>query len=146
MAEKRKHPEIPAPPQGFGLFQQIIEQLRLTWFLLLDNRVSLLLKLVPIIGLAYFVSPVNIVLDSIPPLGLLVDVAVILVAVVVFNNLAPDYVVADHLTRMRTRSSYRIRQDTEGTIVDVTLPDQAEHAEDEAPEETPAKEQKASRH
>ena len=122
MQEKRKHPEIPAPPPGFGFFQQVLEQLRLTWALLVDNRVPLALKFIPIIGIAYLLSPIDLVLLFFPLVGLLVDLAVVLLAVTVFNNLAPAEVVAEHLTQMRTRRNVRISHDQQGTVIDISCP------------------------
>src|SRR5258708_2441535 len=105
MQEKRKHPEIPAPPQGFGFFQQVIEQLRLTW-------------------------------------ALLVDLAVVLMAVTLFNMLAPAEVVAEHLTQMRIRRSVRISQDQQGTVIDIKL---SEQTDDPLEGEVPSPKQKASK-
>src|SRR5579859_6427319 len=122
MQEKRKHPEIPAPPPGFGFFQQVLEQLRLTWALLVDNRVPLALNFIPIIGIAYLLSPIDLVLLFFPLVGLLVDLAVVLLAVTVFNNLAPAEVVAEHLTQMRTRRNVRISHDQQGTVIDISCP------------------------
>ncbi len=143
MQEKRKHPEIPVPPRGFGFFQQVVEQLRLTWALLVDNRVPLALKFIPIIGIAYLLSPIDLVLLFVPILGLLVDLAVVLMAVTVFNMLAPAEVVAEHLTWMRTRSRVRISHDQQGTVIDITMPNQTD---DPLEEEVPSPKQKASKH
>src|ERR1051326_6212262 len=146
MQEKRKHPEIPAAPQGFGLLQQGYEQLRLTWALLVDNRVPLLLKFIPIIGIAYLLSPIDFILLLFPLAGLLVDLAVVMIAVVLFNMLAPAEVVAEHLTRTRTRRNVRISHDREGTVIDITMPEQTEDHEDDQLEGTlPSPKQKASR-
>ncbi len=142
MQEKRKHPEIPAPPQGFGIFQQVFEQLRLTWALLVDNRVPLTLKFIPIIGIAYLLSPIDLVLLFIPVLGLLVDLAVVLMAVTLFNMLAPAEVVAEHLTQMRIRRSVRISRDQQGTVIDIKLSDQTD---DPLEGEVPSPKQKASK-
>ena len=143
MQDKRKHPEIPAAPQGFGFLQQVYEQLRLSWALLVDNRVPLALKFIPIIGITYLLSPIDLVLLFIPVLGLLVDLAVVLMAVTVFNMLAPADVVAEHLTQMRTRRSVRISHDQQGTVIDIKLSDQT----DEPLEgEVPSPKQKASKH
>jgi len=146
MQKKRKHPEIPAAPQGLGFFGLVFEQFRLTWALLMDNRVSLPLKFIPIIGIAYLLSPIDLVLMLLPLLGLLVDLAVVLMAVTVFNNLAPADVVAEHLTRMRIRSHIRISHDKDGTVIDITMPKQSEQTDDPLEGESPSPKQKASRH
>src|SRR5262249_11553717 len=141
-----KHPEIPAAPREFGFLQQVYEQLRLTWALLMDNRVPLLLKFIPIIGIAYLLSPIDFVLLLFPMVGLLVDLAVVLIAVTLFNMLAPAEVVAEHLTRMRTRRKVRISHDREGTVIDITMPEQTDdHEDDQLEGEIPSPKQKASR-
>ena len=68
---------------------------------MLDNRVSVWLKLIPLVGLAYLISPISLILNLIPVLGQLDDIVVICVAILLFNQLAPADVVADHLVRLR---------------------------------------------
>ena len=102
MADKPKHnPNLPPPRAGIGLLGRFIEQLRLSWLLLLDNRVSIWLKIIPFLGVAYAFTPFSFIMLGIPIIGLIEDVAIFLIALVIFNQLAPEDVVADHLRKLR---------------------------------------------
>ena len=116
MVEKVKRKPVSQPA---SIFRRLWHQLRLTWALLLDNRISILLKLIPIAAVAFLLSPFDLVLNMIPVLGQIDDVAVILIAVALFNTSAPPDIVKEHLTRIREGDQYRIRHDKDGTIIDV---------------------------
>src|SRR5690349_12771117 len=58
-----------APSRGAGFFGQLIEQVRLSWALLLDSRVPWVLKLIPLGAVAYVISPIDLIPDIIPILG-----------------------------------------------------------------------------
>src|SRR5512146_3232624 len=107
MAEKKKNPNVP-PPRGVGFFQQLIEQFRLTWALLLDNRVPVALKLIPIFAVAYVISPIDLIPDFFVGLGQLDDLGILMTAITAFNNMAPGDVVAEHITRLRSGNPYKI--------------------------------------
>ncbi len=117
MTEKKKNQDV--PQRGIGFFQQLIEQLRLSWALLLDNRVPVVLKLIPIAAVAYVISPIDLIPDFFIGLGQLDDLGVLMIAVTTFNNLAPGDVVAEHIARLRSGNTYRISRDEEGTVIDV---------------------------
>jgi uncharacterized membrane protein YkvA (DUF1232 family) len=118
MAEKTKNQDVP-PPRGIGFLQQFVEQLRLSWGLLLDNRVPLALKFIPIAAVAYIISPIDLLPDFFVGLGQLDDLGVLMMAFTAFNNMAPGHVVAEHITRLRNGNTYRVSRDKEGTVIDV---------------------------
>lgn len=68
-----------------------ITQLRLTWRLLRDPRVSVPVKLIPAAVVAYIISP----LDLLPFLPI-DDIAVLIMGMRAFQALVPDYVVYEH--------------------------------------------------
>ncbi len=121
MAEaKKKRIQVPPPPGNFGTFERIWEQLRLAWLLFGDNRVSLLLKVLPVIAITYVISP----LDMLPAilfrlLGLIDDIAVFALAIIVFNSLSPEEAVVEHLRKLRFGAQYKVSRDEEGMIIDV---------------------------
>lgn len=88
MAEKMKNTNVP-PQRGIGFFRQLIEQVRLSWALLLDNRVPLVVKLIPLGAIAYIVSPIDLVPDIFLGLGQLDDLGILMAALTTFNSLAP---------------------------------------------------------
>jgi uncharacterized membrane protein YkvA (DUF1232 family) len=70
---------------------------RLLFRLMLDRRVRVAVKLVPLAAVAYLVSPFDVVPDIIPGFGQIDDVLVIVIAVALFLVLAPRDVVAEHI-------------------------------------------------
>lgn len=83
-------------PTDQGALQELILRARLIYKLMLDKRVSGMLKLLPA-GLAiYLISP----LDLLPFLPF-DDLAVVGMGLYLFVELCPQYVVEEHLTNMR---------------------------------------------
>ncbi len=79
---------------GFSL-KEIINQGKLVWNLFRDPNVSPLVRFgIPLIGLVYIISPIDVIPDVIPVLGQMDDVAVIMLLTQLFISLAPDNIVA----------------------------------------------------
>lgn len=109
-----------APSQrGPGFFGQLIEQVRLSWALLLDSRVPWVLKLIPLGAVAYVISPIDVIPDIIPILGQLDDIGIIMTALRVFNSVAPADIVAEHTYRLRGGDVHQISRDSNGRVIDV---------------------------
>jgi uncharacterized membrane protein YkvA (DUF1232 family) len=89
-------------PSGYdeNFFQEWWTNLRLAWKLLTDRRVDMVAKIIPLLGLIYVVSPIDILPDLIPVLGQLDDVAIILLAVRFFINMCPPEVVAGYRAQL----------------------------------------------
>ena len=77
------------PGEGAGFFLGIAQHLKLVWRLMLDQRVSPLLKLIPIGTLVYLISPIDIP----TPLD---DAAIIGLGTYIFIELCPPAVVNEH--------------------------------------------------
>lgn len=77
-------------------WEQALNQLKLSYRLLQDERIPLWTKLVPAAALLYILSPIDLIPDMIPVLGLVDDVALVMGALRLFETLSPDYVVAEH--------------------------------------------------
>ncbi len=81
------------PKEGFS-FTKLLDQGKLAWKLFRDPSVNPWLKFgLPIIGLIYLVSPIDIIPDVIPVLGQMDDVAILMLLTQVFIMLAPDNIV-----------------------------------------------------
>ena len=65
--------------------------------LMLDRRVPVRLKLIPIGALIYLVLPHDLVPDIIPALGRIDDIFVILFSILLFLSLAPRDVVSENI-------------------------------------------------
>jgi uncharacterized membrane protein YkvA (DUF1232 family) len=127
MENKKKRAQVPPPPGRFGPLEQVVEQVRLALALLGDNRVRWWHKLIPLGAIAYAISP----LDMLPAilflfLGVLDDIAILALAVISFNSLAPEAVVVEHLRRLRFGKTHRVRRERDGIVIEV----QAESVED----------------
>ena len=79
----------------------VVEQVRLAWALTFDARVPFLKKLIPIIAFAYLISPISIVIGLIPIAGMLADISIFILALVIFNKIAPPDVLNEHTMRIR---------------------------------------------
>ena len=119
MGEKRKRDTLPPPRPGSGVWGWIVEQIRLSWALLLDNRVPILLKIIPIAAVAYCFSPISLILWAIPVLGQLDDIAVLAIGILLFNEFAPREVAAEHLVRFRQVMMDKPPDDEKVTVIDI---------------------------
>jgi uncharacterized membrane protein YkvA (DUF1232 family) len=120
MSEKAKRSEVP-PARSPGFFRQLIEQFRLSWALLLDNRVPVVLKIIPLGAVAYVISPIDLIPDIFPILGQLDDLGVLMTALTMFNSLSPADVVEEHVARLRAGNPYTVGHDKDGPVIDVKL-------------------------
>ncbi len=74
---------------------------RLMFRLMLDGRVPLKTKLIPVSALAYLVSPFDFVHDMIPALGRIDDLLAIVLGVALFLAASPKDVVVEHIRGRR---------------------------------------------
>lgn len=73
-------------------------QARLTVQLLRDPRVPIWMRAIPIAGLLYLVSPIELLPDfTLLPFGILDDLIVILVCLTIFLAIVPKDIIDDHL-------------------------------------------------
>jgi uncharacterized membrane protein YkvA (DUF1232 family) len=106
MSDKSKLPSDVAQTAGF--LGNLVNQARLVWRLLRDRRVSGWVKLIPVAGLAYLLSPIDLLPDFlIPGLGELDDLTIILVSLKMFVDLAPADIVREHLNNLTKRAAKR---------------------------------------
>jgi uncharacterized membrane protein YkvA (DUF1232 family) len=84
-----------------GFLGGLVAQGRLVWRLLNDKRVSEWVKLIPLAGVIYFLSPIDLIPDLMfPGLGELDDLAVILLSLRLFVNTCPPGIVREHLENL----------------------------------------------
>jgi len=122
MNDDRRPVEVPEDDGGAILawLKDAVRQLRLAWRLFWDRRVPLWTKIVPPAVLAYILSPIDI-LSDIPPMGLnqLDDVAVFLLGVKLFIELAPPELVREHLKALGARiEEWRVVDEEEPSVVE----------------------------
>jgi uncharacterized membrane protein YkvA (DUF1232 family) len=105
----------------------VIPFLKLVWRLFIDKRVPTFTKIIPLLALAYVVSPYDIVGDRIPVLGQLDDVIVVGILFLLFIAASPNHVVADQtigkkLSDLQKQQGHDPdREDAEGKTVDAEI-------------------------
>ncbi len=87
-----------------------VREVRLLWRLFRDQRVHWLLKLIPVLGVLYLFSPIDLIPDlKIPGLGILDDLLVLVLGFWLFSILAPPAIVKEHLEDMSAiKVKYRV--------------------------------------
>jgi uncharacterized membrane protein YkvA (DUF1232 family) len=94
MAEKR---DIMIPPQG-GIVRDFLLRVKLILRLIGDRRVNPWLKIIPVAGVAYLLSPLDIIPDiMLPVIGELDDAAILWLTNYLFIELCPPDVVREHV-------------------------------------------------
>ena len=79
-----------------GFVRSFVGQARLSWRLFRDPRVPVLTKSIPVITVVYLLSPVDWLINLIPVLGQMEDIAVLALGMNLFIRLSPPDVVDDH--------------------------------------------------
>jgi uncharacterized membrane protein YkvA (DUF1232 family) len=69
----------------------------LTFRLMLDRRIAISNKLIPVLLAVYYFSPIDIIPDIIPFIGVADDITLIILGLNFFINLAPDEILREHL-------------------------------------------------
>ena len=116
MAEEKKNWLGPYIPQG-NILREVVQQIKLLYHLMLDRRVNLLAKLIPVAAVAYIFLPLDFLPDVIPVLGQLDDAAIIMLSVRLFFEAAPPDVVREYLKRLSrpvTEGEWKIMQNSGG--------------------------------
>jgi uncharacterized membrane protein YkvA (DUF1232 family) len=79
-------------------------RVRLILRLLGDGRVSAWLKIIPVVGLLYLVSPLDLIPDiALPVIGELDDAAVLWLSNYLFVELCPPAIVQEHVAALTGR-------------------------------------------
>src|SRR5258708_31757095 len=92
--------DLMIPPQG-GMIRDLVLRVKLILRLLGDRRVTPCLKILPIGGLVFLITPFSIIPDiTLPVLGELDDVAILRLTNYLFIELCPPDVVRNHVKAM----------------------------------------------
>ena len=95
--------------------------LRLVWRLLLDRRVSVFTKIIPLLALIYLVSPFDLIGDHIPILGQFDDLIVVGFLLFLFIAASPAEVVADLTIGKKIRDMQGRKKPDEGKTVETEI-------------------------
>lgn len=99
MAEEKRNLLGPYIPEG-NFFRETVQQLKLVYNLMLDERVPVLTKLIPLLSVGYLFFPADVLPDIFVGLGQLDDLAVVMLGLRFFLELAPPEVVREQLRRI----------------------------------------------
>jgi uncharacterized membrane protein YkvA (DUF1232 family) len=113
MSDERK-PVIASP----NALTQTVRTARLVWRLFKDPRISFLPKLIPVAGLAYVISPIDLIPDFILGLGQLDDIGIVLLAIALFIEFCPRAIVDAH--RAALDAEMGVPHANDDTVVDGT--------------------------
>lgn len=104
MSDIQRYDPPPSPEEQAAMVRNLFDRVTLTWRLMWDNRVGFLPKLIPLVGLAYVISPVDFLPVMLTgPLGVLDDlgaIGIVLLTLGTFIKLAPPDVVSEHLREL----------------------------------------------
>ena len=104
MAKERRKPPVQQEDvieRAIQTARQVGRDAQLAWHLFWDRRVAFRLKLIPLGGLVYLISPIDFIPDPALGIGQLDDVAVILLALKFFIEACPKGVVEEVRRRLK---------------------------------------------
>jgi uncharacterized membrane protein YkvA (DUF1232 family) len=100
MAEKK----LMIPPQG-GVVREFVLRVKLIVRLIRDRRVNPWLKIIPIAGVVYLITPMSIIPDIVlPVIGELDDAAVLWITNYLFIELCPPEIVSEHVKALSAKT------------------------------------------
>ena len=101
--QKRSSGSI-VPSQG-GVLQDTLLRIKLIFRLMGDKRVNPWLKLIPIAGVLYLISPIDLIPDIVfPVIGELDDIAVLWLTNHFFIEFCPPEVVREHVRKLASNN------------------------------------------
>jgi len=96
--------DLMIPPQG-GMLRDFILRIKLIVRLIGDRRVNPLLKIIPVAGVLYLLSPLDIIPDiALPVIGELDDAAILWLTNYLFIELCPPEIVQFHVKALTAGS------------------------------------------
>ncbi len=117
MANKKN---LMIPPQG-GMIRDFVLRVKLILRLIGDRRISPWLKAIPIAGIVYLISPIDIISDiALPVIGELDDAAILWLTNYLFIELCPPEIVQEHVRALNASAAQRRDEDiVEGETVEI---------------------------
>jgi uncharacterized membrane protein YkvA (DUF1232 family) len=102
-----------------AIFRTLFSSVRLAIRLLREPQVGLLAKAVPVLGVAYVISPLDFVPDVLPIIGELDDLAIVLIVLQLFLRLCPTDAVSFHRSAIEDGRRYSpMPAPTSGDVID----------------------------
>lgn len=89
-----------------GNLGTVIKRLRLTLSLLMDRRVPIWTKVVPIAAVIYILSPIDIMPDVFLGLGQMDDLMILIAGLELFERIVPEPILQEHINQSSYDYSY----------------------------------------
>jgi uncharacterized membrane protein YkvA (DUF1232 family) len=97
----QKRPSQSIVPAQNGVFQDTVLRIKLIYRLVTDKRINPWLKLLPIGGILYLLSPLDIIPDiMLPVIGQLDDLAILWLTNHFFIEFCPPEIVREHVRQL----------------------------------------------
>jgi len=94
------------------MVRDFVLRVKLIWRLIRDRRVSPWLKIIPVAGLIYLISPIDLIPDiALPVIGELDDAAVLWLTNYLFIELCPPNIVQEHVDALNIKSNKEHQDD-----------------------------------
>lgn len=109
-----------------GWLKDFFNQFQLAWSLMMDRRVSIAAKFIPVLTMLYLLSPIDLLPDVMLGLGQLDDLAVLLIGMRIFIETCPPNIVAEYRHKAGTTENVWTPEDgwaqeEDDTIIDVEV-------------------------
>lgn len=114
MADEKEKSKI-ASKLNASFLGDLVQQIKLVYYLVRDRDVPIYLKVLPFLGVLYVLFPIDIITDIVPVLGQIDDLMILTIGAKVFIEMAPAPVVAKYMAQMRGEGPAIV----EGTATDV---------------------------
>lgn len=111
------------PPDRRGSVQKLWDRLTLSWRLMVDRRVELGHKFIPLLAFLYVVSPIDFIPEALfGPLGVFDDIGLFILGLETFIRMAPPEVVREHMNFLKGRfdpqEKPKRRESTSGEVIE----------------------------
>ena len=100
------------------MLRTLLSHVRVTFRLLREPRVPLLLKLIPILAAGYVISPLDFVPDVLPVVGQVDDLGIIFLALEAFLRVAPTDAVDYHRSAVTEGRRFGRMPTAAGDVID----------------------------
>jgi uncharacterized membrane protein YkvA (DUF1232 family) len=100
---------------------ELVQQIKLVYYLVRDRDVPIYLKVLPFLGVLYVLFPIDIITDFVPVLGQIDDLMILTIGAKVFIEMAPAPVVAKYMAQMRGEGPAIVEGEASDVIKEVKL-------------------------
>ncbi len=120
MADEKEKSKI-ASKLNSSFLGELVQQIKLVYYLVRDRDVPIYLKVLPFLGVLYVLFPIDIITDFVPVLGQIDDLMILTIGAKVFIEMAPAQVVAKYMAQMRGEGPAVVEGEASDVLKEVKL-------------------------